>query len=136
MITEHRALLSLVRPTARHGVGRRVDGGGEAVSAGIAVLRQARGGSFATAGCRGRRDVGGAVGCDPTAQALLRFINVYLLGRTAHRFLADLRTRMYAHLQTLPMAYFNDRRRGDVLSVLATMRGASAPTFRRRWRAW
>jgi subfamily B ATP-binding cassette protein MsbA len=55
-----------------------------------------------------------------TAQAVLRFANVYLLGRTSHRFLADLRTHVYTHLQTLPISYFTDRTRGDVLSVLAT----------------
>ena len=121
MITEHRALLSLVRP---HRAALAWGAALMAAESGFALALPYFGGRVAEEFLR-RQDV--VVGATLvallaviTAQALLRFANVYLLGRTAHRFLADLRTRMYAHLQTLPMTYFNDRRRGDVLSVLAT----------------
>jgi subfamily B ATP-binding cassette protein MsbA len=121
MISEHRALLSLVRP---HRAALASGAALMAAESGFALALPYFGGRVAEEFLR-RQDV--VVGATLaallaviTAQALLRFANVYLLGRTAHRFLADLRTRMYAHLQTLPMAYFNDRRRGDVLSVLAT----------------
>ena len=42
-------------------------------------------------------------------QALLKFANGWLLGRTAEYILADLRTRLYDHLQALPLAYFQQR---------------------------
>ena len=51
-------------------------------------------------------------------QALLKFGNALLLGRTAEFILADLRTRLYDHLQALPLAYFNQRRHGEILALL------------------
>ena len=51
-------------------------------------------------------------------QALLKFANAWLLGRTAEFILADLRTRLYDHLQALPLAYFNQRRHGEILALL------------------
>jgi len=51
-------------------------------------------------------------------QALLKFANGWLLGRTAEYILADLRTRLYDHLQALPLAYFQQRRHGEVLALL------------------
>ena len=56
-------------------------------------------------------------------QSGLGFGNGYLLGSTGATMLAGLRTRLYDHLQSLPLAYFHERRRGE---VLATMRGTSA----------
>ncbi len=53
-----------------------------------------------------------------TMQALLRFATAYLLGKCAHRLLADMRIALYRHLQSLPMAYFHAKHRGDILSVL------------------
>ncbi len=50
--------------------------------------------------------------------ALLQFCNRWLLGRTAESILADLRTRLYDHLQALPLAYFQQRRHGEVLALL------------------
>ena len=51
-------------------------------------------------------------------QALLKFANSWLLGRTAEYILADLRTQLYDHLQALPLAYFQQRRHGEILALL------------------
>ncbi len=52
------------------------------------------------------------------AQSALSFGNRYLLGSTGETMLAGLRTRLYDHLQSLPLGYFHERRRGEVLSLL------------------
>ncbi len=52
------------------------------------------------------------------AQSVLGFGNRYLLGITGERMLAGLRTRLYDHLQSLPLDYFHQRRRGEVLALL------------------
>ncbi len=52
-------------------------------------------------------------------QALLRFGNSYLLASTGARMLARLRTRLYDHLQSLPVSYYHHQRRGEILSLLA-----------------
>ena len=52
------------------------------------------------------------------AQALLKFANAYLLSRSAEQILADLRIRLYDHLQALPLAFYHQRRQGDVLALL------------------
>jgi ABC-type multidrug transport system fused ATPase/permease subunit len=44
--------------------------------------------------------------------------NRYLLGSTGETMLAGLRTRLYDHLQSLPLGYFHERRRGEVLALL------------------
>lgn len=41
-------------------------------------------------------------------------------GDTAARILADLRARLYDHLQTLPMGWHTARRQGDVLALMTT----------------
>ena len=51
-------------------------------------------------------------------QALLKFANAYLLGSTSERILADLRVRIYDHLQALPLAFYHQRRQGDILAML------------------
>jgi len=51
-------------------------------------------------------------------QALLRFASSWLLGVTAERILTDLRARLYDHLQALPMGYYHERKKGDVLALL------------------
>jgi ATP-binding cassette subfamily B protein len=51
-------------------------------------------------------------------QALLKFGNGYLLNRSALHILADLRIRLYDHLQALPMGFYHQRRLGDVLALL------------------
>ena len=52
------------------------------------------------------------------AQSALSFGNRYLLGSTGETMLANLRTRLYDHLQSLPLGYFHERRRGEVLALL------------------
>ena len=52
------------------------------------------------------------------AQSVLSFGNRYLLGSTGETMLANLRTRLYDHLQSLPLGYFHDKRRGEVLALL------------------
>jgi ABC-type multidrug transport system fused ATPase/permease subunit len=52
------------------------------------------------------------------AQSGLSFANRYLLGSTGETMLAGLRNRLYDHLQSLPVGYFHERRRGDVLALL------------------
>lgn len=59
-------------------------------------------------------------------QALLKFANAWLLGRTAENILADLRTRLYDHLQALPLAYFQQRRHGEILALLTNDVGVLA----------
>ncbi len=51
-------------------------------------------------------------------QALLKFGNDYLMGRTSAQILADLRIRIYDHLQALPLAFYQQRRQGDVIALI------------------
>src|SRR4051812_32030860 len=51
-------------------------------------------------------------------QALLKFCDVYVLGGTAERIVADLKIKLYDHLQSLPLSFFHRRRQGDTLSLL------------------
>ncbi len=51
-------------------------------------------------------------------QSGLSFGNRYLLGSTGETMLARLRNRLYEHLQSLPLGYFHERRRGEVLALL------------------
>src|SRR4029078_10784726 len=49
------------------------------------------------------------------SQALLKFGNAYLLSRTAASILADLRIRIYDHLQALPLSFYHQRRSVNIL---------------------
>jgi ATP-binding cassette, subfamily B, bacterial len=51
-------------------------------------------------------------------QAVLKFGNSYLLGRANAQILADLRIRIYDHLQALPLGFHHQRSQGDVLALL------------------
>jgi ABC-type multidrug transport system fused ATPase/permease subunit len=53
-----------------------------------------------------------------TAQSAFAFANRYLLGGASESLLANLRTRLYDHLQALPLGYYHDKRRGEVLALL------------------
>ena len=79
-------------------------------------------GQFAAGLLTGAAQAGGALLLGLLAlfavQALLTFANAWLLGRTAESILADLRTRLYDHLQALPLAYFHQRRHGEILALL------------------
>jgi ATP-binding cassette, subfamily B, bacterial len=51
-------------------------------------------------------------------QSLLRFLGSWLLGRTAEHILADLRAKLYDHLQALPMGFFHERKKGEILALI------------------
>ena len=51
-------------------------------------------------------------------QALLRFGHAWLVSATGERILADLRMRIFDHLQALPLGFYNQRRHGDILALL------------------
>ena len=51
-------------------------------------------------------------------QALLKFGNSFLLSRSAEQILADLRIRLYDHLQALPLGFYQQRRQGEILALL------------------
>ena len=51
-------------------------------------------------------------------QALIKFANAYVLSRTAVQILADLRIRIYDHLQALPLSFYHQRRQGDIMALL------------------
>ena len=53
-------------------------------------------------------------------QALLKFGNGYLLGSAADSIVADLKIRLYDHLQALPLAFYHQRRLGDTLALLTS----------------
>jgi subfamily B ATP-binding cassette protein MsbA len=53
-------------------------------------------------------------------QALLKFGTTWLLGSASDRIVADLKTRLYDHLQSLPLAYYHARRLGDTLALLTS----------------
>ncbi|WP_158497274.1 ABC transporter ATP-binding protein [Methylocystis sp. ATCC 49242] len=52
------------------------------------------------------------------AQALLKFLNGYLVASVSERILADLRVRIYDHLQSLPLSFYHQRPRGDILALI------------------
>lgn len=54
-----------------------------------------------------------------TVQGLFVYCNRHLAGATTERMLARLRTRLYDHLQSLPIAYYHDRKHGEILSLLS-----------------
>jgi subfamily B ATP-binding cassette protein MsbA len=51
-------------------------------------------------------------------QAVLKFANGFILARTTERILADLRIRIYDHLQALPLSFHHQRIRGDILALI------------------
>lgn len=53
-----------------------------------------------------------------TVQTLLRIANANVLGVATARMLASLRTRLYEHMQSLPISFFHSRKQGDILSVV------------------
>lgn len=52
-------------------------------------------------------------------QALARFASTLLVTRSGARLLAQLASRLYDHLQVLPVSYLRTRRRGDFLALLS-----------------
>ena len=53
-----------------------------------------------------------------TVQTALRIATESVLGVATARMLASLRTRLYEHMQSLPMSFFHSRKQGDILSVV------------------
>lgn len=51
-------------------------------------------------------------------QALIKFANGYILSRTGEQILADLRIRIYDHLQALPLSFYYERRHGDIMALI------------------
>ena len=60
-------------------------------------------------------------------QSVVYFIRSYLLAYIGERVMADLRLKLFAHLQTLSLSFFNERRTGELVSRLSndvsTVRG-------------
>jgi len=54
-----------------------------------------------------------------TAQALLRVASGYVFAKRAVLILADIRVRLYEHIQSLPVAFFQQRQQGALLSILS-----------------
>ncbi|MBA2675999.1 ABC transporter ATP-binding protein [Ramlibacter sp.] len=52
-------------------------------------------------------------------QAVLRYATQRLAGRGFAQVLADLRMRLYEHLQALPLSFFHQRRHGELLALLS-----------------
>ncbi len=52
-------------------------------------------------------------------KSILAFATQYLIGSTGESITASLRTRLYDHLQMLPMTYYHTQRPGDVLTLLS-----------------
>jgi ATP-binding cassette, subfamily B, bacterial MsbA len=55
-----------------------------------------------------------------TVQAVMNFLNSYLLSATGERVIGQLRRDLFGHLLTLPPAFFADRRTGELTSRLGT----------------
>lgn len=55
-----------------------------------------------------------------TAQTILRIAGGYIFARLAVLVLSDLRVRLYQHVQSLPLAFFQQRQQGAVLSILSS----------------
>src|SRR5512143_3559693 len=53
-----------------------------------------------------------------TTQAVFAFGNGLLLGSTSARVVADLGSRVYDHLQSLPLSWHQQRKRGEILALL------------------
>ena len=51
-------------------------------------------------------------------QGILNFSNHYLTGKTGESMLARLRSRLYDHLQSLPIGYFHERKHGEILTLI------------------
>ena len=52
------------------------------------------------------------------ATALVNFASAYVAGATGANILADLRLRVYRHLQSLPIAFHENSRQGDTLALM------------------
>jgi ATP-binding cassette, subfamily B, bacterial len=62
------------------------------------------------------------------ARSIISFITSYKTGAVAEDVLARLRSQLYEHLQLLPLSYYDDQKRGNILSIL-TNDSASVSNF-------
>jgi ABC-type multidrug transport system fused ATPase/permease subunit len=53
-------------------------------------------------------------------RSVIGFASSYLVGSTGELMSARLRTRVYEHLQILPISYYNERKQGDLLTLLSS----------------
>jgi ATP-binding cassette, subfamily B, bacterial len=51
-------------------------------------------------------------------QAFLKWANVMVTGHTFAHILADLRVRVYDHLQSLPLSFFHQQRQGELIALI------------------
>lgn len=51
-------------------------------------------------------------------RSILSFFTQYTIGSTGEKMTAGLRSRLYQHLQSLPLGYYQKKRNGDVLALL------------------
>ena len=49
-------------------------------------------------------------------RSLFNYLNIYLVSWASARAIADLRTHVFAHLQSLPLSFFNQANTGDLIS--------------------
>jgi ABC-type multidrug transport system fused ATPase/permease subunit len=52
--------------------------------------------------------------------SLISFFTSYRIGSTGQQLTCELRNRLYQHMQLLPVGYYQQRRRGDTLTLLST----------------
>jgi len=52
-------------------------------------------------------------------RSLFGFAATYLVGSTGAKMAAQLRSRVYEHLQILPLAYYQERKQGETLTLLS-----------------
>ena len=52
-------------------------------------------------------------------KSVLAFATQYLIGSTGQTITANLRSRLYDHLQALPLSYYHQQRAGDTLALLS-----------------
>jgi ATP-binding cassette subfamily B protein len=53
-------------------------------------------------------------------RSLLNFFTSYRIGSTGQQLTANLRNRLYQHMQALPVGYYQQRRPGETLTLLST----------------
>jgi ABC-type multidrug transport system fused ATPase/permease subunit len=53
-------------------------------------------------------------------KALVSAAGSYLIGSTGALMSAELRRRVYEHMQILPLAWYQERKQGDILSLLSS----------------
>ena len=53
-------------------------------------------------------------------RALVSGASSYLVGSTGAAMSAELRSRVYEHMQILPLTWYQERKQGDILSLLSS----------------